>query len=406
MDSLGWSVETVDTIGDAGFYKSSLKCDNSGYPHIAYVDAKNAYLKYGKWTGATWEIEIVDSTGGYCCLALDATDNPHIAYGDAFTEDLIYAKKTGGNWTFEIVDTVGSIWMAPSIVLDDNGYPHISYCEDYNDDLKYAKWTGSTWVVEAVDTAGKVGIYSSLALDKNGYPHITHNKFKTGTDSLKYARWTGSGWNIEVIDSIGDASYSRSSLVLDTLNYPHIAYHYYPTMDLKYATWTGTEWNIQFVDTVGDVGWEPSIVLDKDEFPHISYGAGTGFPAKDLKYAKMVPTGVEETSVHSSKFIVHSKLYQNYPNPFSSQTAIRYSLSAMSHEPSAISHTTLKIYNVAGQLVKTLVGQTFLSDITPGVHRVKWDGKDESGREVSGGVYFYCLRIGNQSMTRKMILLK
>ncbi|MEW6686705.1 MAG: FlgD immunoglobulin-like domain containing protein, partial [Candidatus Edwardsbacteria bacterium] len=95
-------------------------------------------------------------------------------------------------------------------------------------------------------------------------------------------------------------------------------------------------------------------------------------------------------------------LGQNYPNPFSSQTAIRYSLSAISHEPSAISHTTLKIYNIAGQLVKTLVNEPQ----NPGYYAVRWDGKDEAGKKVSAGVYFYRLTAGNFTATRKMVLLQ
>ncbi|MEW6684933.1 MAG: FlgD immunoglobulin-like domain containing protein [Candidatus Edwardsbacteria bacterium] len=122
-----------------------------------------------------------------------------------------------------------------------------------------------------------------------------------------------------------------------------------------------------------------------------------GKPANTMRiWGKLYPfTGVEETSVHSSKFVVHSKLYQNAPNPFSSQTAIRYSLSAMSH-------TTLKIYNVAGQLVKTLVNEPQ----EPGYYAVRWDGKNQSGVSVASGVYFYRLRAGDFTAIKKMILLR
>ncbi|MEW6686556.1 MAG: FlgD immunoglobulin-like domain containing protein, partial [Candidatus Edwardsbacteria bacterium] len=88
-------------------------------------------------------------------------------------------------------------------------------------------------------------------------------------------------------------------------------------------------------------------------------------------------------------------LSQNYPNPFSSQTAIRYSLSA-------ISHTTLKIYNVAGQVVKTLVSERQ----KPGYYAVRWNGKNENGNSVASGVYFYRLRAGDFTDTKKMIVLR
>ncbi|MEW6684944.1 MAG: FlgD immunoglobulin-like domain containing protein [Candidatus Edwardsbacteria bacterium] len=127
-------------------------------------------------------------------------------------------------------------------------------------------------------------------------------------------------------------------------------------------------------------------------------------------------TGIEEKPMQNAKFPVQNvRLYQNYPNPFSSQTTICYSLSAMSHEPSAISHTTLKVYNVAGQLVKTLVGQASLP--AAGIYTCRWDGRDESGKCVASGVYFYRLvtspsvplPVGEgrvRSETKKMVLLR
>ncbi|MEW6685071.1 MAG: glycosyl hydrolase family 18 protein [Candidatus Edwardsbacteria bacterium] len=129
----------------------------------------------------------------------------------------------------------------------------------------------------------------------------------------------------------------------------------------------------------------------------------------DVSFVK-VPVGLEETTtINYQPSTINYQLYQNYPNPFSSQTAIRYSLSAMSHEPRAISHTTLKIYNIAGQLVKTLVDEQRIANSE---QRVIWDGTDESGKRVADGVYFYQLRIGRSGIlpdiieTKKMILLR
>ncbi|MEW6685222.1 MAG: clostripain-related cysteine peptidase [Candidatus Edwardsbacteria bacterium] len=92
-------------------------------------------------------------------------------------------------------------------------------------------------------------------------------------------------------------------------------------------------------------------------------------------------------------------LYPAYPNPSGGAATIRYDIPKKSF-------VSLKIYNIAGQLVKTLVGQTSLSDITPGVHRVRWDGRDESGKQVADGVYFYRLQAGNFTDTKKMILVR
>ena len=92
-------------------------------------------------------------------------------------------------------------------------------------------------------------------------------------------------------------------------------------------------------------------------------------------------------------------LSQNYPNPFNPSTLIRYHLSAVRGRPSAV---TLKIYNVLGQLVSTLVDERQV----PGYYSVSWDGRDSLGKEVSSGIYFYRMKAGDFVKTRKMILLK
>jgi len=63
---------------------------------------------------------------------------------------------------------------------------------------------------------------------------------------------------------------------------------------------------------------------------------------------------------------------------------------------------SLKVYNIRGTLVKTLVDNVR----EPGRHTVFWDGKDDTGRQVSSGVYFYRMKAGDFVQTRKMVLLK
>jgi flagellar hook assembly protein FlgD len=62
----------------------------------------------------------------------------------------------------------------------------------------------------------------------------------------------------------------------------------------------------------------------------------------------------------------------------------------------------IEIYNVKGQIVKTLVNRM----MSPGNHTVQWNGNDESGNPVSSGVYYYKMRSGKYSNTKKMLLLK
>ncbi len=83
-------------------------------------------------------------------------------------------------------------------------------------------------------------------------------------------------------------------------------------------------------------------------------------------------------------------LLQNYPNPFNPTTAISYQLSAGSE-------VSLRVYDILGRLVATLVqGRQ-----NAGTYRVTFNAKG-----LTSGVYFYRLEAGDRSMTRKMVVLK
>lgn len=88
-------------------------------------------------------------------------------------------------------------------------------------------------------------------------------------------------------------------------------------------------------------------------------------------------------------------LAQNYPNPFNPSTVISYSLPAPSH-------VNLSIYNILGQKVVTLID----SHQSAGHHSISWNGRNESSKPVSSGVYFYRVEAGSFTQSRKMILLK
>lgn len=90
------------------------------------------------------------------------------------------------------------------------------------------------------------------------------------------------------------------------------------------------------------------------------------------------------------------KLYQNYPNPFNPTTTISWQLPVASQ-------VELTIYNLLGQKIRTLVD----GRQPAGFHQVEWDGRDDAGRQVASGVYFYRLTtVDGFRQSRKMLLLK
>jgi M6 family metalloprotease-like protein len=96
------------------------------------------------------------------------------------------------------------------------------------------------------------------------------------------------------------------------------------------------------------------------------------------------------------------ELHQNYPNPFNPITNISYTLRATGRFGDHPPRTNLSIYNILGQRVKTLVDQVQI----PGTYVMTWDGTNSFGRPVASGVYFYRLVRGDDSQTKKMVLVR
>ncbi len=92
-------------------------------------------------------------------------------------------------------------------------------------------------------------------------------------------------------------------------------------------------------------------------------------------------------------------LGQNYPNPFNPTTTISYTLRPIA---GSLPTTNLAVFNLLGQRVVTLVNEAQL----PGIYTVNWDGRNQAAQPIASGVYFYRLSRGDDSQTRKMILLK
>lgn len=116
---------------------------------------------------------------------------------------------------------------------------------------------------------------------------------------------------------------------------------------------------------------------------------------KDKQAARPIPLkpGFSEGSPapHPTEF----NLEQNYPNPFNPETAIKFSL----REDSWVS---LRIYNLLGQLVTTLVDE----QKPAGEYTITWNGKNAQNKDVASGVYFYRLKADDYESVKRMTLLR
>ena len=125
-------------------------------------------------------------------------------------------------------------------------------------------------------------------------------------------------------------------------------------------------------------GYAQSIVVDLPMMGLVVFRKGSA------------PTGAEEETVPAA-----DRLEASFPNPFNPMTTIRFSLAASRH-------VSLRIYDVSGRLVRTLVDGTF----PVGRHETRWDGRNDRGERVASGVYFSRLATASGAMTKRMVLLR
>ncbi len=98
--------------------------------------------------------------------------------------------------------------------------------------------------------------------------------------------------------------------------------------------------------------------------------------------------------------LLKSNLIGNYPNPFNPETTISFVVgNENSRSPQAV---VGRIYNVKGQLVKTLINDK----LEPNKYQYVWKGKDNKGNNVASGIYYFRLDIASKTQTSKMLLLK
>jgi hypothetical protein len=232
-----------------------------------------------------------------------------------------------------------------------------------------------TLVVEVQNSCGKVGSDTTLLGIQprvNNAPVVTVPEKDSGFvgDTVKY--------NAEAFDPDGDSLLDNANIIIE----PDCGSIIGSRLTGK-GTSSGS-WEIVFYTLVCDPGTYRVIVEIEDALG--AKGAGTTYV--ELKQ----PSGVDE---ESSERITNFLLKQNYPNPFNLNTEISFLLAYQCK-------ADLKIYNLKGQLVKTLVEK----EMNRGAHTVFWDGTDNQGNPVASGIYFYKLKTPDFTSVRKMILLK
>ena len=243
------------------------------------------------------------------------------------------------------IDPKGNVFVTGS------GISALDYAEDYIT-VKYNAAGQQVWIRYYSDPAKQKDIAHDIKADAQGSVYVTGESYHSGSRydyvTIKYDSSGNSLW-IAVYDGVGNFYDMAYGLALDGMGNVYIT------------------------------GQSAGVVSDYD-YTTIKYTQN----GSDVKGETI---GIEEPSAFA--------LFQNYPNPFNQTTKIQFLIINSGF-------VSLNIYDILGRKVRTLVSE----NLSSGYKSVIWDGKNEEGKEVASGIYFYQLKMGDFSEPKKMLLLK
>ncbi|UCE07157.1 MAG: FG-GAP repeat protein [bacterium] len=273
------------------------------------------------------------------------------------------------------------------------------------------------------ESKGNVGPFVKLELYK---ANSLHRIISESTDNDGSHKWTispelqtGSDFRIK-ISSVTDSNiYDFSNHFFTIKQVPNLKITHPDSAGIIW--YWGATYKIQW-QSWGQVGPNVKLELYRDNlfFKTINFSAvNEGYYQKSISSEetsgenfKIKITAVSNDSVYdfsdhafaifpavnveeSPAVIYSNKLYPNYPNPFNTNTTIRYVISQTSD-------VQIRIYNLLGKIVKTLVNK----HQSPGAYELNWDGKDDETRLVAGGIYILELKTEKLIERKKITFLK
>ncbi|MFC2135687.1 T9SS type A sorting domain-containing protein [Bacteroidota bacterium] len=462
------SVNIEDVTSGTHLEKSVLLFDNQSKPNIFLAQSTNNNQwidHYFKNVNGQWQSERIinfNNEGSLFIYELSADKGPDGSFhllilktrsnidSDDFMEAwrdsyLYHLTNVTGNWQNELIRNYNMAYTydmyvksskRQDIKVDDEGYVHVIFSEqiDGEDDpsrLLYANNKSGSWEIETAITndygiRDDAGWFPSLCLDNESTPYVSCMYInRVMTYSAVYCklyllkRIGKDNWQKNIIAAGDDGYYGGdgrnytgglSHLVFDSNNIPHIIFSdiastHWPVLNqrlnvgnIRYGVLVGGNWNITtiyrqslpdgFYNAVEMHGM--CLILSSDTDTKRIIGQELITESEHQYTCNLVYFTWDGLSSIDDEDIYNFILSQNYPNPFNPATQISYSI------PSS-NIVTLKIYDSLGREIYILVNE----QKSAGSHSIVFDAG-----ELPSGIYFYELKAGNYSETKKMVLLR
>ncbi len=359
-----WSGTTQITNNDVAGYSwhPSVGCGSDGKVHFVWQDnCLGSFKIFYKWLqGSSWSKSI--------CLASDGV--------------------------YSGLPTIAISGNDASVAWQDF---REGICQIY-----FTKQEGGVWssVDSAISHSSKGAYAPCMVADKAGNLHVVWEDLRDGNFEIYYRRFSAQNrsWNAEM-RLTDDPYYSRQPVLAcgsDTLLYLFWADDRQGAYEIYSRKMMNNAWGPETTLTVFDrrTSLAPAAAVDENGNVHLAWSDNREWYAMSDIFYKFGSGG--KTEAECSDFAGRKISWlSSYPNPVRSNSTLMFHLSESQR-------TSIKIYNIAGQLVRNL----YDGEAAGGVVSLPWDGCDQSGCKVASGVYLVKMQAARSTATGKILVLR
>lgn len=381
-----------------------VKCVSSNGSEIFVGASADTFNGVFRWNGTQWDtIGILPS--GY--ISTITFDDSSLYAGGFFNSISGVEAYSAARWDGAQWHAMGNDFQAEEIssliIYRNQLYAGGTFIRSAKNLFHIARWQDTSWV--SVSGGTNLPVISMYAYNDTLYvagqfSQVGNFSGGSGIAASRIARWDGDNWSAigQGLSGLPIDLIVRQSFIYAVGNFSGAN----PPFEVIYK-WDGLNWNLLATAS----GYFANISFFE---PTNSFYVGGNFTSVSTlgnanNLVRFVDSSVITTlteNVFEATNPTDIILYQNYPNPYNPATKIRYSIPRSTEYHSVLQKVILKIYDVLGNEVATLVDE----ERPAGTYEVEFNGHSDGGQNLSSGIYFYQLKAGSFIETKKMILIR